>query len=170
MKSQARKSTTSHAKVALVAAALAFGVGVGGCSLSDSDSGNHGSGNVNKDPYNYGGYGTGGYGSGSGGYGSGGKYDPTAAEGKYKDVPKGVPIVRDDKGVVNWTAPDSGRIYITEGGTNNLLFQSRVKKGDTISIDPKRKRINFNGSDIRTEMDPEFKHRIFFDAGERLSL
>src|SRR5688572_19150838 len=101
--------------VALVGS-VAIAGGVAGCSLSDSDNDSYkgNSGGSYKDPYGYG-----------GGYGGKG-YDPTASEGKYKDVPKGVPIVVDEKGPISWTVPQNGRVYITEGGTNNLKFTSKV--------------------------------------------
>ena len=65
--------------------------------------------------------------------------------------------------LVTATAPDDGTVYVSDKEGGQVLYSGRVKKGDTVSVNPEKGMIQLNGAmaEQRTlRLDHQFEIRF----------
>ena len=66
-------------------------------------------------------------------------------------------------GLVTFTAPSDGTVYIDDIDTQKLVYQGAVNKGDEVRIDTDNNKINIAGRTVtENTMNTGSKHGIYF--------
>ena len=90
-----------------------------------------------------------------------------AAE-RHDDIPKSARLVAEDKGDVDFVAPNDGMVYVYDRGAGNMLYSGRIREGERVRVEPRDDRITLNG---QTVMDKQIRDnnemRIFYRAEPR---
>ena len=90
-----------------------------------------------------------------------------AAE-RHDDIPKSARLVAEDKGDVDFVAPQDGMVYVYDRGAGNLLYSGRIRESERVRVEPRDDRITLNG---QTVMDKQIRDnneiRIFYRAEPR---
>jgi hypothetical protein len=65
---------------------------------------------------------------------------------------------------ITFTAPEDGTAFLYNRSTSKMIYSGRLKRGDTIEVDPKRNEIRVDG---RTALQPELRdlneYQMWFD-------
>jgi hypothetical protein len=83
--------------------------------------------------------------------------------------PVGQLAVETGQGPVSYVAPQDGTIYVYGGKDNNLVYSGPIKKGETLSVEPKEKRLMIDGRVISSSLDTGNRTRIYLDSREEMS-
>jgi hypothetical protein len=78
-------------------------------------------------------------------------------------VPEGSVQVDEGKGRLDYTAKRSGTVYVYDVTQDRLVYQTPVRDGDRVSIDPDANRLELNGrQDVDRNLRRDDRHRIYF--------
>jgi hypothetical protein len=90
------------------------------------------------------------------------------------DRPADVPAAADDQvdgaNRLVYTAPSSGQVWITDVGSNSVIYAGQVRGGQEVAVDPDNNRVTVGGNIVATHDISRADHRIFFEPGMTLQL
>ena len=93
-----------------------------------------------------------------------------AACGCASERPKSVPadarsIARQTgSNPVNFTAPEDGNIFVYDRSTQKMVYSGRLRRGDTLELDPKRDEIRVDGrSVLESNLRDLNEYQVWFD-------
>src|SRR4051812_36889857 len=85
-------------------------------------------------------------------------------------VPEGSVQVDDGKGRLEYTAKHSGTVYVYDVTQDRLVYQTQVRDGDRVSVDPAANRLEVNGrQDVNRDLRRDDRHRIYFHSDRQRS-
>lgn len=74
-------------------------------------------------------------------------------------------VVAEGTGRVAWNADQNGNVYIYDSGENRLVFNTEVRRGEQVAIEPWRDRILINDREVfQQPLRRDARHEIVFDA------
>lgn len=68
------------------------------------------------------------------------------------------------EGALSYVAPQDGTVYVYGGKDNRLVYSGPIKRGETLSVDPRAKSLMIDGRVISGALDTGDRHRIYLDA------
>ena len=70
-----------------------------------------------------------------------------------RHVPRDARVVDEGRGsTISYSARGDGEVYLTDSSAQTVIWDSKVRDGDRISVDPSRNRIEINGRE-QTNID-----------------
>ena len=66
---------------------------------------------------------------------------------------------------VSFTAPDDGSAYVYDRSTQKMVYSGRLKRGETLELDPRRDGIRVDGKKVvETRLRDLNEYQVWFDA------
>ncbi len=81
------------------------------------------------------------------------------------DVPAGANMQNEGNQRLVYTAPSSGQVWVTDVGSNSVVYAGPVHSGDEVAVDPDNNRVTIAGQVVATHDVGHENHRIFFAPG-----
>jgi len=77
-----------------------------------------------------------------------------------RHVPRDARVVDEGRGsTISYSARGDGEVYLTDSSAQTVIWDSKVRDGDRISVDPARNRIEINGRE-QTKIDLKSNDRF----------
>jgi len=77
-----------------------------------------------------------------------------------RHVPRDARVVDEGRGsTLSYSARGDGEVYLTDSSASTVIWDSKVRDGDRISVDPARNRIEINGRE-QTKIDLKSNDRF----------
>jgi hypothetical protein len=78
-------------------------------------------------------------------------------------VPEGSVQVDEGKGRMEYTAKSPGTVYVYDVTQDRLVYETKVRDGDRVTVDPEANRLEVNGKqDVNRDLQRDDRHRIYF--------
>ncbi len=81
------------------------------------------------------------------------------------DVPAGAESEVEGGQRLVYSAPSNGRIWVSDVGSNSVIYAGSVHQGDEVAVDPDNNRVTIGGQIVTTHDIGHVDHRVFFEAG-----
>lgn len=82
-----------------------------------------------------------------------------------ENIPTNAQMVTSGNGVVAFTAPRDGKVYILDKNMNKLLYSANINKGQAVSVDPTRRDRNItidNNAVTQESLNVGHTYQIYF--------
>ena len=90
------------------------------------------------------------------------------ASERHEDIPPRAMLSAEGAGVLTYTAPEDGTIYVYDARGDRLVYTGDVEKGQTFQVDPSERRITLDGRVIQDKaLATGNQHKIFFEQDAR---
>jgi hypothetical protein len=86
--------------------------------------------------------------------------DVERSSGAARNLPRDARMVDEVRGGrLNYTARDSGEVYLTDATAGTIVWNGRVRDGDHVTVNPDKNRIEINGKE-QADIDLKSNHRF----------
>jgi len=90
------------------------------------------------------------------------------AKERHDDIPKSARLISENRGNIDFVAPEHGMVYVYDHSSGAMLYSGRIRDGETLRVQPKDDRITLEG---RTVMDKQIRDnddlKVFFQPDPR---
>jgi len=84
------------------------------------------------------------------------------------EVPSTALSTAEGNQLIVYTAEQDGTVWISDQGTNKILYSGRVNRGDHVVIDPSKGRILVNDQVVLNQEVNGNDHKVFFQPGQAM--
>lgn len=93
-------------------------------------------------------------------------------EERHSAIPASAHLVNKTTDRGAWTAPSDGTVYIDTGMGDKLFYSGQVRKGQTVTINERRNRLEIGGNTVVDRDIPGGTYRIWFkpDGTDRVTV
>jgi hypothetical protein len=81
------------------------------------------------------------------------------------DVPASAGIQAAGDSSLTFTPPADGEIWVSDVGSNNIVYSGHVRQGDSVMVDPDKNQVTVNGLVAVNHDISHSSHKIYFESG-----